>query len=491
MGSFRKVEQTTTFEGHCRVKKKRRAENNASRLLPVKNDNTKIQRTKTAKIVTPCHHIHKQPKDTCRKTTIYYSMDKRTFKLLTFNTWGLKFVSKNRKERLRAIADELSLAMYDIVALQEVWVEEDWLYLDQVCQTAYPYRRRFMSGILAGPGLVVLLKLPIQSTFLYRFPINGRPSAFFRGDWFVGKSLAVTVLEEPDGRQIALLNSHMHAPYSASGDAAYSTHRACQAWDLAKVVRLLQKAGYAVIQVGDLNSKPGSLPYRLFTAEGNLRDSWDVLHGEDVLLAEELAMMDPAEQITKGGVTCDSRLNTWRATRKPWEATRLDYALIDHCRIRPVLAAVEFTHLLPPPLQCSHSDHFGYSLEFTVVDLDTGSHDSEVDESSLRLDVYRELEIEIRHYLAHTIPRQANWRKLHFLLSIFLVVVINVAIAFAANVQPWSSVLLCVGSTVIGITGVVNGMIWGLGVRSELRALQEVKKEVEDAERALKRLVDI
>lgn len=418
-------------------------------------------------------------------------MEKKTFKLLTFNTWGLKFVSKHRQERLRAIADELSLAKYDIVALQEVWVEEDWLYLDQACQTAYPYRRRFMSGILAGPGLVVLLKLPIHSTFLYRFPINGRPSAFFRGDWFVGKSLAVTVLEAPGSRRIALLNSHMHAPYAATGDAAYSTHRACQAWDLAKVVRLLQDAGYAVIQVGDLNSKPGSLPYRLFTAEGNLSDSWEVLHGENVVLAAELAVMDPADQIAKGGVTCDSRLNTWRATREPWEACRLDYALIDRRCIQPVRAAVQFTDLLPPPLQCSYSDHFGYSLEFAVAETEAGKSENDGGDIPLRLEVYRELGTEIRHYLAHTIPYQANWRKLHFLLSILIVVAINVAITFASNVQPWASVLLCVGSTVIGITGVVNGMIWGFAVRSELRALQEVKKEAEDAERALKRLVDM
>lgn len=414
-------------------------------------------------------------------------MEQNTFKLLTFNTWGLKFVSKHREERLRAIADELSQGKYDIVALQEVWVEQDWRYLDLTCRAAYPYRRRFLSGILAGPGLVVMLKMPIHSSFLYRFPINGRPSAFFRGDWFVGKSLAVTVLEAPGDRRIALLNSHMHAPYAATGDAAYATHRACQAWDLAKVVRLLQQAGYAVVQVGDLNSRPGSLPHRLFTAEGGLSDSWDVLHGASVVLAAELAVMDPRDQISKGGVTCDSRLNTWRATREPWEACRLDYALIDARCILPVRAEVEFTDLLPPPLACSYSDHFAYSLEFVVRDAPAVAR---ADLES-RLEVYRELGIEINQYLAHTIPRQANWRKLHFLLSIVAVVIINVGVAFAASVQPWASVLLSVASTVIGVTGVVNGMIWGFAVRSELRALREVKMEAEDAENAVKRLISM
>ena len=31
-----------------------------------------------------------------------------SIKFLTFNTWGLKYVSKHRKERLRAIADKLA-----------------------------------------------------------------------------------------------------------------------------------------------------------------------------------------------------------------------------------------------------------------------------------------------------------------------------------------------------------------------------------------------
>lgn len=31
----------------------------------------------------------------------------------------------------------------------------------------------------------------------------------------------------------------------------------------------VEKAGYAVIQVGDLNSKPESLPYKIFTIEGD------------------------------------------------------------------------------------------------------------------------------------------------------------------------------------------------------------------------------
>ncbi|SGZ53444.1 CIC11C00000005009 [Sungouiella intermedia] len=411
-------------------------------------------------------------------------MEKKPLKLLTFNTWGLKYVSKHRKERLNAIAHQLAQSDYDVVALQEVWVQEDWDYIESRCKHIFPYRRQFRSGILTGPGLSILLKVPISSTFLYRFPINGRPSAFFRGDWFVGKSIAVTILDPkvPGSSQIAVLNSHMHAPYAQTGDAAYATHRACQAWDLAKLVSTLRKAGYAVVQVGDLNSKPGLLPYRLFTIEGGLADSWDVLHGELALLSDEIAVMDAREQIERGGVTCNSRINTWRANRAPWEACRLDYALIDQDRLTPILAGVHFTELLPLPISCSFSDHFAYCVELamTTVVSDTTHHS--VAEKS---EVYQELIANVENYLNETIPFQENWRKWHLILSLIIVVLIQIAITFAAIALPWATIFLSIGSTLIGITGIVNGMIWYFGVRSEKRALEEVKMEVEDALRAL------
>ncbi|KAF6059018.1 Endonuclease/Exonuclease/phosphatase family protein [Candida parapsilosis] len=364
--------------------------------------------------------------------------DKReSVRLLTFNTWGLKLVSKHRKQRLRAIADKLANPFdasddYDVVALQEVWCEEDWQYLDHVCRDRYPFRRYFKAGIISGPGLCVLAKIPITETFLYRFPINGRPSAFFRGDWYVGKSVAVTMFQPlySGSMPIALLNSHMHAPYG-HGDASYSTHRACQAWDFAKIVRMLKKAGYAVIQVGDLNSKPESLPYKIFTIEGGLSDSWNVLHGGKLYI--------------------------------------------------PIRCKGQFTETLPPPLRCSFSDHFAYCVELKVEP--RISHANHVEEYSSieRESVYKELLVEINNYRSHTIPFQTRWRKLHFILSILAVIGMHVAIVFVSNVAGWISVLFLFATIVILATGLLNGLIWSLGVRSESRALQEVQMEVEDA----------
>lgn len=406
-----------------------------------------------------------------------------TVSLLTLNCWGLKYVSKLRQERLQAIAHELARAEYDVIGLQEVWVELDWEYIQQLCLPNYPFTRFFRSGIITGPGLAVLLKLPIKSTFLYRFPINGRPSAFFRGDWLVGKSIAVTIVET-GSRDLALLNSHMHAPYAPEGDASYSTHRACQAWDLAQLVKTLKLAGYAVVQIGDLNSRPDSLPYKIFTLEGGIHDSWEVLKGDTLVLKEELALMQAEDQIIKGGVTCNSRLNTWRANREPWEACRLDYALIDTATLWPILASVEFTGLLSPPLSCSFSDHFAYTVTLHIKD----SKHTESPSQEVLSRLYTETIDEIQKYIKVTIPFQANWRKSHFYASIIVVVGIQVGIVFASIAQPWVSVILSVISVLIAVMGVINGLICFLGVRSEKRALEEVVLEVRDKLRSIKKI---
>lgn len=403
-------------------------------------------------------------------------------KVLSLNCWGLKYLAKHQEERLKAIAVRLSKGECDIVALQEVWVDKDWLEIERKCNIAYPYRRRFRAGVIAGPGLCILLKWPIESTFLYRFPINGRPSAFFRGDWYVGKSLAVTIIDSgvPNAPKLAVLNSHMHAPYASDGDAAYLAHRTCQAWDMAKIHKVLRQAGYAIIQVGDLNCEPESLPHRIFKHEAGLADSWEVLHAGTDISRQRIALMNPMDQIAKGGITCDSKLNTWRADRDLSEAKRLDFALFNTDRLTPIGAKVVFTELLQAPFLCSYSDHFGYTAEFAFTNM---PNDTTVSRGSVEL--YDDIIDEVDSYLRRTIPFQKNWRLIHFLCSIVLVVAIQIAITFAADAAAWSSVLLSIVSALLAVTGVVNGLIGLISIQSEKNNIEEVKLEIFDAKRAL------
>lgn len=98
-----------------------------------------------------------------------------------------------------------------------------------------------------------------------------------------------------------------------------------------------------------------------------------------------------------------------------------------------------------------------------------------------KVSVYRELLAEISQYRRLTIPFQILWRKLHFIISLVIVVGMHIAVVFVANVAAWVSVIFLFLTTLVVVTGGINGLIWYMGVRAELRALQEVQMEVEDA----------
>ncbi|CAR29007.1 hypothetical protein ZYGR_0W00350 [Zygosaccharomyces rouxii] len=437
--------------------------------------------------------------------------DLPSFKLLTFNTWGLKWLSTNRKERLRAIGDELSgrftsvpipgsdnielgkrhsqFEQYDVVALQEVWCQEDWDYIVMRCSENYPYHRIFYSGIITGPGLAILSRIPIESTFLYRFPLNGRPTAVHRGDWYVGKSVAITLLQQIDNNTppLAIMNSHMHAPYALQGDAAYACHRACQAWDFAKLANLYKKAGYAVIVTGDLNSRPGSLHHRLLTDETDLVDSWEQLYGQQD--PETLAKLKPSEQIIYGCTTCDSNLNTYRLDKRLDEACRLDYALVDPDRLLPTAAGARFTERIPGV--GSFSDHFAYTCTLKLLprassDIPLPMTASQTREKLIqRYANYQEMLQCLAQYVVNA-KRQKLLRYTHLGLSI----IVLIFSCFLAFMTDWAAIFWVLFIAVVCITGLLDGLLAFMFGEKELRELREVEQEVIGAQQYLQSQLD-
>lgn len=111
--------------------------------------------------------------------------------ILTINCWGLKYLAKHRNARLAEIGARIATAdtAPDIVGLQECWTQEDYRSIRQQTQRILPYGKFYHSGIFGG-GLAILSKWPIVESSMVGYPLNGRPTAFFRGDWFVGKGVA-------------------------------------------------------------------------------------------------------------------------------------------------------------------------------------------------------------------------------------------------------------------------------------------------------------
>lgn len=136
--------------------------------------------------------------------------------ILTFNCWGLLHLSEKRDERLAAIARQLAATepTPHIVALQEVWVEDDYNRIRRETRSILPYGKRYHAGPL-GAGLVVLSRWPIEESSMRPYSLSGRPTAFFRGDWFVGKGVACARIRFGPGLKdvVEVFNTHVGAAF--------------------------------------------------------------------------------------------------------------------------------------------------------------------------------------------------------------------------------------------------------------------------------------
>lgn len=181
--------------------------------------------------------------------------------VLSLNVWGLLYISTHRTPRILSIAHTIlsypPTSRPQILCLQELFVKSDFLALSSILRPILPYSKYYRSGCF-GSGLAILSKWPIEEAQMFAYPLNGRPTAFWRGDWYVGKGFASARIrvpaaegghdDEDDGQEksgddggshsnrwIEVLNTHLHAPYhplpqdTAEG---YYLHRISQAWFL-------------------------------------------------------------------------------------------------------------------------------------------------------------------------------------------------------------------------------------------------------------------
>jgi hypothetical protein len=121
---------------------------------------------------------------------------------------GLKWISQKREIRLRALGDRLAISDYDLICLQEVWVEKDFQYIQAKVCHFLPYSHYFLAGFL-GSGLAIFSRWPILSTSMFQFGLNGRPVAIWRGDWYAGKGVATALIRHHTGIEIEVFNTHV------------------------------------------------------------------------------------------------------------------------------------------------------------------------------------------------------------------------------------------------------------------------------------------
>ncbi|KAI7355700.1 inositol phosphosphingolipid phospholipase C [Hortaea werneckii] len=456
-----------------------------------------------------------------------------SLRVISLNCWGLKFISKHRHERLVEIGRQLAKASPEpsIVGLQECWTQEDYLAIRELTQDILPYGKFYWSGIFGG-GLAILSKWPIEESSMYRYPLNGRPAAFFRGDWYVGKGVASARIRiGPHPKDVVeVFCTHLHAPYEREPNDSYICHRTAQAWEIAKLMRHAAERGHMVLGLGDFNMIPLSLAHRLIEAHSPVRDIWRLVKPDSAIGSAN----NPVEQargkpvpsarqcLVEHGTTCDSTFNTWRWSkqmRKDLEkgkdsvidpatpdlrAKRLDYIFFASQAHRAwTVGETEVGMTMRhPELKCSLSDHF--SIETTLVRQKDGDdllapnksttstttehaltdphhqqhqqqHQQRAMSSFLPLETYDEILAMIAQYDIRE-RRQRRQRLTHFGLELCLAIGCLIAVWWSP--RNFVSFLLMLLSTLGLSAGVLDGLMGGFFVGSELRALREFEFEM-------------
>lgn len=462
-------------------------------------------------------------------------------RILTLNCWGLKYLAKYRHERLSEIGRQLALANPppEIVGLQECWTQQDYESTRDHTRHILPYGKFYFGGIF-GAGLAILSRWPIEESSMYAYPLNGRPTAFFRGDWFVGKGVACArVRFGPGTADVAeVFCTHLHAPYERESHDSYLCHRTAQAWEISKLMRGAAERGHLVIGLGDFNMLPSSFAHRLITAQSPVRDVWRELHPDSSLGAAlhpiEKARNRPIPSaefnLTENGATCDGAFNTWRwskAHRKRLakcedvpvdkdtpdpRAKRLDYIFVGDGGYPPDFptprwsvhsAQVSMTQR-HPTLRCSLSDHFAVEavISRSPERISTSTPTAQPDpattppspsspslhkttstqvspNAALSPDTYDHI-IDMIHAYVQRERSQRRWRLAHFLASVAVSIGCMVGVWWVGS-RTYIGFILVLVSTLNFGAGILDGLIGGLFVSSELRALKEFEWEVRNA----------
>ncbi|KAG8878595.1 phospholipase C type enzyme [Tulasnella sp. 331] len=300
-------------------------------------------------------------------------------KVLSFNCWGLKYVAKDRIERIRALADFLSTSDYDIIALQELWVQADFQAIRNAVLKSLSYSKYFYSGAL-GSGLALFSRFPITGSSITPYHLNGSPLDVAGGDFFVGKCLTSIIVEHPALGEVEVYNTHMYARGGETGHESMRSHRIVGALQVAKCFRASARQGRYIIAAGDFNSTPTSLTLDIIRDHGGATDTFASSHDSSLFPAE--GVENPQHAIRSFGVTCDSPLNSYSAGKPldevatKWQGKRLDYVFIRDAIPRntnsdpsPTLICTRSEVVLTgrvPGRNFSYSDHFGLEAVLNI-----------------------------------------------------------------------------------------------------------------------------
>ncbi|CAJ0930012.1 unnamed protein product, partial [Mesorhabditis belari] len=387
----------------------------------------------------------------------------------SLNCWALPqpwpIGSADRRFRLEKLADALLKGEYDVIGLQELWSEYDYLDLAERVQAAYPFSHYFHSGF-TGSGVAVISKYPIVSTLMHRYSLNGFAHHIHRGDWFGGKVVGMVELEIGELR-VNFYATHLHAEYNRLNDL-YLPHRLAQSFELSQFVRHTSRGADFVILCGDMNMEPDDLGLRLLMSNTKLHDAWRIFnegHGQvDTPTSERTSL------VRRTGMTCDRPDNYYTSPlmrRECPDGKRIDYMFYKSGRMHGHLEDSGICFNKIPNEELNYSDHVGV---YSVFHIHTENrHPSMIWEHELPL-----LK-EVINIVRDGQKRAHRDRSIFIGLFVFLVVILIGSLVLD-YIIPFMSLPLSILRFVI--TLLIAFCVWYgfLGLTMELKALKGTRQ---------------
>lgn len=285
-------------------------------------------------------------------------------KVVTLNIWGIRYISKDVGVRINHLIEALndSKTDYDIIALQEVWSQNDYANIKKQIASIYPFSHYFQSG-LVGSGCCIFSKFFIEDVFHHTFTLNGYPHKIHHGDWYAGKCVGMARIRF-HSISVNVYTTHLHANYSRNFKESpfsdeYLGHRMTQLFELSQFIHKTSHTADFAVLMGDLNTEDFEDGFKLLMQHANLQDAFK---------SKTKTSLSECP-----GVTCHSGQNCYQLgadIRKSFaDGLRIDFILFKSRKelsVECMECKVCFGKIPLAKNGLNYSDHEGVSAEFEI-----------------------------------------------------------------------------------------------------------------------------
>lgn len=174
-----------------------------------------------------------------------------SLRVISWNVWGVPFVSAEREARVRQIGPSIAALHPDVVLLQELWSEADaQLVIRALADAGLTHQTHGASDRFAAfgsSGLLIAANRPLRSVDHLEYELGRWPHTPYHLDWLSRKSALSAVIDTPGG-SLVLVNTHWQAAYRTGN---YAPVRAAQALELCEWLR--EREAPHLLLAGDFN----------------------------------------------------------------------------------------------------------------------------------------------------------------------------------------------------------------------------------------------